>query len=188
MMPKRHAATPTTYPGNPLPSWYPYPLPAGDALLFVCWEHQSDLASANFPQRLGVVYCFNRPCSLRALAWPQPAGEAAAGRELSVPLAGSLASAFSPRFSPDGSTLVFLSQQNAIASGVHNATCTLHSLRWADAKAGLTGGAVPPPKTGGLPCCAAVGWVALLPYSCCHIAAVGWVALLPHSSSCCHMP
>lgn len=28
-------------------------VPAGDALLFVCWEHQSELASANFPQRLG---------------------------------------------------------------------------------------------------------------------------------------
>lgn len=27
--------------------------PAGDALLFVCWEHQSELASASFPQRLG---------------------------------------------------------------------------------------------------------------------------------------
>lgn len=124
---------------------------AGAALLFVCWEHQSELASANFPQRLGVAYCFNRPCSLRALAWPQPVGNgAAAGRELSVSLASSLGSAFSPRFSPDGSTLVFLSQQNAVSSGVHNATCTLHSLRWADARQALTGGALPPPKTGRL--------------------------------------
>lgn len=96
-----------------------------------------------------MVYCFNRPCSLRALAWPQPAGAAAAGHDLSVPLAGSLGSAFSPRFSPDGATLVFLSQQNAISSGTHNGTCTLHSLRWADARAALTGGAAPPPKTGG---------------------------------------
>jgi acylaminoacyl-peptidase len=122
--------------------------PKGDALLFVCWEHQSELASASFPQRLGVVYCFNRPCSLRAVAWPQPAGAVAtAGQDLSVPLGCGLGSAFSPRFSPDGATLVFLSQQNAISSGTHNGTCTLHSLRWADARAGLTGGAVPPPRT-----------------------------------------
>lgn len=124
--------------------------PEGDGLVYVCWEHQSELASAHFPQRLGVVFCFNRPCSLHAIAWPQtPAGERGDGQALQAAacLTRSLGSAFSPRFSPDGSTLVFLSQQNAIASGVHNATATLHSLSWRDAAAAMSGGMVPPPRT-----------------------------------------
>ena len=43
---------------------------------------------------------------------------------------------------------MFLSAQNAVASGVHNATNTLHVLSWADARGALGGGAVPPPRTG----------------------------------------
>lgn len=126
---------------------------AGDALLFVCWEHQSELASASFPQRLGVVFCFNRPCSLQAVPWPQAVGSSSGGAAggaagSAACLTRSLGSAFSPRFSPDGATLVFLSAQNAVASGVHNATNTLHVLSWADARGALGGGAVPPPRTG----------------------------------------
>ena len=126
------------------------PRAAGDALIFVSWEHQSELASARFPQRLGVVYCFNRPCSLQVVPWPQQQAEAPTAAA-AVCITRQLSSAFSPRFSPDGSTLVFLSQQNAVASGVHNATTTLHSLRWADAQAALGGGMAPPPRTGALP-------------------------------------
>ncbi|EFN55568.1 hypothetical protein CHLNCDRAFT_134052 [Chlorella variabilis] len=123
--------------------------PQGDALVFVSWQHQSELASPNFPQRLGLVHCFNRPCSLHALPWPQPAADGDLGAAADAPtcLTAPLASAFSPRFSPDGCTLVFLSQQNAVASGVHNATATLHSLSWAGAGAALAGGSVPPPRT-----------------------------------------
>ncbi|KAL4858184.1 Acylamino-acid-releasing enzyme 1 [Chlorella vulgaris] len=126
--------------------------PQGDAILFVAWQHQSELASPNFPQRLGVVYCFNRPCSLRAVAWPQPAAASAAEEPehalSSVSLTpASLGSAFSPRFTPDGSTLIFLSQQNAISSGVHHATATLHSLAWQQCAAALSGGAPPPVRT-----------------------------------------
>lgn len=133
----------------PLASLY---RPAGDALVFVSWQHQSELASPNFPQRLGLVHCFNRPCSLHALPWPQPAADGDLGAAADAPtcLTAPLASAFSPRFSPDGCTLVFLSQQNAVASGVHNATATLHSLSWAGAGAALAGGSVPPPRTGAL--------------------------------------
>lgn len=125
---------------------------AGDAIVFVCWAHQSELASAHFPQRLGVVFCFNRPCDLRAVAWPQPASAASAAGGASVLLTSHRGSAFSPRFSPDGSTLVFLSQQNAIATGVHSATATLHSLAWADARATLDGGMPPPARTGATAC------------------------------------
>ena len=61
-----------------------------------------------------------------------------------VCLTASLGSAYSPRFSPDGTTLVFLSHQNAVTSGVHNATAILHSLSWADVRAALSGGMAPP--------------------------------------------
>ena len=111
--------------------------------MFVAWEHQCRLASASFPQRLGVVYCFNRPCELRAVAWPQHESPA------SVQLTAGLGSAFSPRFSPDGATLVFLSQGNAVATGVHSATVTLHALGWGDAARALGGATPPPPRTGG---------------------------------------
>jgi acylaminoacyl-peptidase len=113
--------------------------------VFVCWQHQSELAWPNFPQRLGVVHCYNRPCSLQAVPWPPREGAAAAATCLTP----SLGSAFSPRFSPDGASLVFLSQHNAVASGVHNATATLHRLAWADAAPALAGGSLPPPTTGG---------------------------------------
>ena len=126
------------------------PRAAGDALIFVSWEHQSERASARFPQRLGVVYCFNRPCSLQVVPWPQQQAEAPTAAA-AVCITRQLSSAFSPRFSPDGSTLVVLSQQKAVASGVHNATTTLHSLRWAHAQAALGGGMAPPPRTGALP-------------------------------------
>lgn len=136
-------------------------LPAGDVLVFVCWEHQSELlASPHFPQRLGVVFCFNRPCDLRAVAWPQPAAALDSGGA-SVLLTSHRGSAFSPRFSPDGSTLVFLSQQNAIATGVHSATATLHSLGWADARATLDGGMAPPARTGALAAAAVAGCFSL---------------------------
>lgn len=95
----------------------------------------------------GVVFCFNRPCSVQAVAWPQ-AGPAADGGARAVCLTRSLGSAFSPRFSPDGTSLVFLSQQNAISTGVHSATVTLHSLQWGDAAAALAGSMAPPPRTG----------------------------------------
>jgi hypothetical protein len=61
-----------------------------------------------------------------------------------VQLTPSLQSAFSPRFQPakegdsgssggsggSGSQLVFLSQQAACESGVHNGTTSAHSLQW----------------------------------------------------------
>lgn len=107
-----------------LPYW-----PTGDHLLFVAWEHQA----SNFPalsQRLGIVFCFNRPCALYAVPWPQQAqqgataaganggsnGQAAAGEAgaangaeaaaaapaptRAVCLTPSVLSAFSPRFGP----------------------------------------------------------------------------------------
>lgn len=106
----------------------------GDGLVFAVWRHKA----ANFPhlaKRLGVVHCFNRPCALHAIAVASsqpahsaaPAGEDAAAATLLTP---GLQSAFAPRFSPDGRTLVFLSLETACATGVHCATAALHSLPW----------------------------------------------------------
>jgi hypothetical protein len=47
-----------------------------------------------------------------------------------VALTDPAGSAFMPLFSPDGFRLLFLSQQAAVESGVHNATSSLHSLPW----------------------------------------------------------
>lgn len=147
--------------------------------MFVCWEHQSELATANFPQRLGVRACFNRPCDLRAVAWPQPAEVAGAGEEppASHRLTSQLGSAFSPRFSQDGASLVFLSQQAALASGVHSATVSLHSLSWGDARGVLAGGMAPLARTGAL--AVAAGWT----QAAGKLPAVLWPCMLFRSSS-----
>jgi hypothetical protein len=124
----RPAAAPPLHPSCPHPT-PPCPTPAltaccsaGDALVFVAWPH----TAANFPalsQRLGIVFCFNRPCALHTLRWPQPAAAA-------VRLTPGLGSAFSPRFDPGGGTLVFLSQHRAVETGVHSATASLWALDW----------------------------------------------------------
>eukprot|EP00887_Chlorella_sp_A99_P008103 scaffold12.g8103.t1 len=135
------------------PAWSP----EGDALLFVAWPHSST-TFPSLPQRLGALFCFNRPCSLHAVAWPQAdvataavpsdnGADGGAAAPAAVCLTPRLASAFSPRFSPDGQTLVFLSQRAAVASGVHAATSSLHSLGWGSARAVLRGVPPPPPRT-----------------------------------------
>ena len=101
---------------------------AGDALVFVGWSHIHD-NFPGFPRRLGMVYCYNRPCSLYAVAWPQPEERDPAIQAYRV-TPPHVTSAFSPRFSPDGDTLIFLSQQSAVDSGVHNGTPSLLSLSW----------------------------------------------------------
>lgn len=91
----------------------------GKYLVYVKWDHDS----AVFPQikqRLGIVYCFNRPCTIMARAWPS--------QNDARPLTLKHNSAFSPRFTRKGD-MVFLSQENAVKSGTHNATPSLHVLR-----------------------------------------------------------
>ena len=70
-----------------------------------------------------------------------PAGSGAAAdaqqQAQAVQLTASLQSGFSPRFQPfeqegGSSRLVFLSQQSACESGVHNGTTSVHSLQWAN--------------------------------------------------------
>jgi acylaminoacyl-peptidase len=124
--------------------------------VFVAWPH----APPNFPstvRRLGIVFCYNRPCSLLAVPYAAPPppppsppsggeggnqGEAevaappAADEPSAVPLSAPLLSAFAPVFSPDGRLLVFLSQEAAARSGVHSATASLHSIEWREVRRG----------------------------------------------------
>ena len=45
--------------------------------MFVAWPHAAP-NFPSFPQRLGIVYCFNRPCALWAVAAPDSGAAAAA--------------------------------------------------------------------------------------------------------------
>lgn len=120
---------------------------AGQGIVFVSWP----FSPLNFPasaRRLGVVFCFNRPSRLYYLPYlpvvppvkgSSPSGDTSkAAAQPSEPqaipqaveLSGGLLSALQPVFTPDGSTLVFLSQQAAVNSGVHSATSSLHAIDW----------------------------------------------------------
>lgn len=121
--------------------------PSGQGIVFVAWP----FSPLNFPasaRRLGVVFCFNRPSQLYYLPYlpvvpaikgSSPSGDTSkAAAQPSEPqaipqavkLSGGLLSALQPVFTPDGSTLVFLSQQAAVNSGVHHATSSLHAIDW----------------------------------------------------------
>ncbi|GMH38642.1 hypothetical protein BSKO_06526 [Bryopsis sp. KO-2023] len=94
----------------------------GTGVVFVGWNHTATNFN-NVALRLGFVYCLNRPCSLY---YKKLSGE----DSKSVCLTPSLLTAMGPRFSPNGSTLVFFSCDNAAKSGVHCASSTLHKLDW----------------------------------------------------------
>eukprot|EP00873_Tetraselmis_striata_P005737 jgi/Tetstr1/426001/TSEL_016349.t1 len=101
--------------------------PDGGGLVLVGWPH----AAENFPQsaaRLGVVYCYNRPCHL----WAVELGMGALPPRC---LTEGQGSAQSPRFSPDGGTLVYLSWAEAVKTGVHNSTVALMALEWPECTA-----------------------------------------------------
>ena len=101
---------------------------SGDSLVFVAWTHDSE----NFPEiarRLGIVYCFNRPCALYGISWPQPQTRDPDFHAYRI-TPPTLASAFSPRFSPNGKSLIFLSQHQAVSTGVHNGTPALMEISW----------------------------------------------------------
>ena len=53
-----------------------------------------------------------------------------AQEQQSVCLTPSLNSALSPRFTPDGESILFLSHSAAATSGVHNATAALCTIPW----------------------------------------------------------
>ncbi|XP_020591704.1 acylamino-acid-releasing enzyme 1 isoform X2 [Phalaenopsis equestris] len=101
-------------------------------LVFVGWP------SENGPQRtarkLGIKYCYNRPCALYAIRAPVKTNELEDFAEPII-LTSNLSSAFFPKFSPDGKYLVFLSANNAVNSGAHWTTNSLQRMDWpADGK------------------------------------------------------
>ncbi|XP_061991787.1 acylamino-acid-releasing enzyme isoform X1 [Rosa rugosa] len=99
-------------------------------LVFVGWSADT--------RKLGIKYCYNRPCALYAVKAPLHESEAD-GPEIKdsstegcpvVNLTQSISSAFFPRFSPDGKLLLFLSAKSSVDSGAHSATDSLHKIDW----------------------------------------------------------
>ncbi|KAK4482830.1 hypothetical protein RD792_010000 [Penstemon davidsonii] len=89
-------------------------------LVFVGWPSDA--------RKLGIRYCYNRPCALYAVKAPTGSGGA---EDISViKLTQSISSAFFPRFSPDGKFLVFLSAKSSVDSGAHSAGDSLHKIDW----------------------------------------------------------
>lgn len=106
-------------------------------LVFVGWlEHNG---FHNTARKLGIKYCSNRPCALYAIRCPfegpesdnTPICDGTSDSGAAVcNLTTNINSAFFPRFSRDGKFLVFLSSKQAVDSGAHNATNSLHMIIW----------------------------------------------------------
>ena len=108
--------------------------PDGRTVVFTAWPHRPvGPFAAPIASRPGLIYCVNRPCSLWATVLPA-AGDDDTKKGASPPtcLTPALTSALSPRFAPDGASLVFLSHEAAARSGVHCATAALLRLPWKD--------------------------------------------------------
>ncbi|PQQ17707.1 acylamino-acid-releasing enzyme-like isoform X1 [Prunus yedoensis var. nudiflora] len=110
--------------------WAPPVRGSHQNLVFVGWSEGT--------RKLGIKYCFNRPCALYAVRAPNFESEAD-GPELKdnstedvpvINLTQSISSAFYPRFSPDGKILLFLSARSSVNSGAHSATDSLHRIDW----------------------------------------------------------
>ena len=113
----------------PLP--YLLCLPTGTSLVCTVWFHKAH----NFPtlpQRLGIVYCMNRPCSLYSVKIPFTCKNNTPSdlNPQAKCLTEGLLSAASPKFAPGGDKLIFLSHDAAASSGVHHATAALKCLKW----------------------------------------------------------
>ncbi|KAI5063870.1 hypothetical protein GOP47_0020540 [Adiantum capillus-veneris] len=96
-------------------------------LIFVGWPSTS--SNFNTLRKLGIKYCYNRPCALYAVQAFQD--ERVSDSPSSVcKLTNSITSAFLPRFSPNGNCLMFLSAEGAVTTGVHSGTNSLHVVEW----------------------------------------------------------
>lgn len=110
--------------------WAPLTKGMHQYLVFVGWPSGS--------RKLGIKYCYNRPCALYAVRAPFYESEPGANQSgfnatddvTMVTLTQDISSAFFPRFSPDGKVLVFLSAKNSVDSGAHAATNALYRIEW----------------------------------------------------------
>ncbi|CAH1427163.1 unnamed protein product [Lactuca virosa] len=94
-------------------------------LVFVGWPSDT--------RKLGMIYCFNRPCAIYTVKAPSFGTEIKENsiNDVSViNLSQNTSSAFLPRFTPDGKFLVFLSAKSCVDSGAHSATNSLHKIEW----------------------------------------------------------
>ncbi|EIE20682.1 alpha/beta-hydrolase [Coccomyxa subellipsoidea C-169] len=89
--------------------------PTGEDLVYVAWPHRAPNLPT-LPGRLGIA-------------------------EETRKLTPGLVSALSPRFCPEGKTLLFMSHEAAATTGTHAATAALHTLNWPP-----SGGKEPAPK------------------------------------------
>ncbi|XP_042481001.1 acylamino-acid-releasing enzyme-like isoform X2 [Macadamia integrifolia] len=116
--------------------WVPSTSGLQQYLVFVGWSSES--GPQKVARKLGMKYCYNRPCALYAVRSPFHEAEADEvtfkGNESKssemVNLTGGISSAFLPRFSPDGKSLVFFSAKSSVDSGAHCATESLHRIDW----------------------------------------------------------
>lgn len=111
--------------------WGPTVNGTQDVLVYVGWSAYATNFGTH--KRLGMVYCYNRPCALYSVLIPGasvPSTPVYSQGPESVKLTNGISSAFAPRFSPDGALLVFLSAHAAVDSGAHAATNSLHSVSW----------------------------------------------------------
>ncbi|XP_054821069.1 acylamino-acid-releasing enzyme isoform X3 [Prosopis cineraria] len=109
--------------------WSPSTEGSAQYLVFVGWSFET--------RKLGMKYCYNRPCALYAVKAPHHESNANETENHSstedfqaVNLTWTINSAFFPRFSPDGKFLVFLSAKCSVDSGAHSATNSLHRIDW----------------------------------------------------------
>ncbi|XP_026449241.1 acylamino-acid-releasing enzyme 1-like [Papaver somniferum] len=109
-------------------------------LVFVGWP--SDCGSEKTERKLGIKFCYNRPCALYAVKASVHKSETdkletkvdrshrTEDETAAINLTRGISSAFFPRFSPDGRFLVFLSAKSAVDTGAHSATNSLHRIDW----------------------------------------------------------
>ncbi|KAK4258053.1 hypothetical protein QN277_007560 [Acacia crassicarpa] len=108
--------------------WAPSIEGSAQYLVFVGWSFET--------RKLGMKYCYNRPCALYAVRAPHKESNATETEiQLTevcqaLKLTQTINSAFLPRFSPDGKFLVFLSAKSSVDSGAHSATNSLHRIDW----------------------------------------------------------
>lgn len=108
--------------------WAPANGASEQQLIFVGWSSDSG--------KLGMKYCYNRPCALYAVCSPfhELGGDGSDHRHSDdskvLMLTQGISSAFAPIFSPDGKLLLFLSAKASVDSGVHCSTNSLHRIDW----------------------------------------------------------